>query len=211
MHEVSESGRTIVFVSHQMNQIRRLCKRVYWIDGGQVRQEGPTAEIVGAYESAMASGDSSRDRETSGVDPKGRFVRWEITEPRAERPHFLDTLGPLTIKFVIELNRPVRIGHHGIALRNVDNQLMWAWERNDVELGPGQHEFHYTFPMLPVRPGPYTWHVSLYDDGQLVDVWDCLPEMIVATEIHQHSRDEWNGVLNIPCKFEVLEGVKVEK
>jgi hypothetical protein len=65
--------------------------------------------------------------------------------------------------------------------------------------------------MLPVRPGPYTWHVSLYDDGQLVDVWDCLPEMIVATEIHQHSRDEWNGVLNIPCKFEVLEGVKVEK
>ena len=54
MQEVSASGRTIVFVSHQMNQIRRLCQRVYWLDGGQVREAGPTAEIVGAYESAMS-------------------------------------------------------------------------------------------------------------------------------------------------------------
>jgi lipopolysaccharide transport system ATP-binding protein len=211
MQEVSESGRTIVFVSHQMNQIRRLCQRVYWLDGGQIRETGPTAEIVGAYESAMSSGDSSRDRDTRETGSKGRFVRWEITEPRADRPHLLSTLGPLTIKFTVELNRPIHAGHHGIALRNADNQLMWAWATNDVELDGGSHEFHYTFPMLPVRPGPYTWHVSLYDDGSLVDAWECLPEMIVATEIHQHARDEWNGVLNVPCKFEVLEGVKVGK
>ena len=157
------------------------------------------------------SGDSSRDRNTRETGSKGRFVRWEITEPRAERPHLLNTLGPLTIKFVIELNRPIRAGHHGIALRNVDNQLMWAWATNDVELEAGSHEFRYTFPMLPVRPGPYKWHVSLYDDGHLIDAWECLPEMIVATEIYQHSRDEWNGVLNVPCKFEVLEGVKIEQ
>src|SRR5579863_5174075 len=31
MQEVSKSGRTIVFVSHQMNQIRRLCERVFWL------------------------------------------------------------------------------------------------------------------------------------------------------------------------------------
>src|SRR5262249_51994486 len=33
MDEVSRSGRTIVFVSHQMNQMRRLCQRCVWIDG----------------------------------------------------------------------------------------------------------------------------------------------------------------------------------
>ena len=57
-----------------------------------------------------------------------------------------------------------------------------------------------------MRPGPYTWHVSLYDDGNLVDAWECLPEMIVATQNYQHQRDEWNGVLNVPCEFAVLEG-----
>ena len=35
MEEVSNSGRTIVFVSHQMNQIRRLCERAYWLDDGE--------------------------------------------------------------------------------------------------------------------------------------------------------------------------------
>src|ERR1039458_6501226 len=41
MQEVSKSGRTIVFVSHQMNQIRRLCGRVLWIDGGGERRRHP--------------------------------------------------------------------------------------------------------------------------------------------------------------------------
>src|SRR3974390_268716 len=49
MKEVSQGGRTVVLVSHQMNQIRRLCDKVLWMDYGQVRMLGPTAEVVGAY------------------------------------------------------------------------------------------------------------------------------------------------------------------
>ena len=206
MQDVSRSGRTIVFVSHQMNQIRRLCERVLWIDRGQIRQDGASSPIIGAYEMAMSSGDQQRRERERGPDPKGRFVRWEIVEADGERPNVLSTLGPVAVKFVIELSQPVRRGHHGIALRNVDNTLIWAWSTNDVDLSVGEHELCYRFPSLPVRPGAYVWHVSLYDDGNLVDAWECLPEMIVATESYQHARDEWNGILNVPCEFEVLEG-----
>src|SRR6266581_428448 len=38
MGEVAQAGRTIVFVTHQMNQIRRLCEKVIWMDGGMIRQ-----------------------------------------------------------------------------------------------------------------------------------------------------------------------------
>jgi len=208
MGDVAKAGRTIIFVSHQMNQIRRLCERVYWLDGGQIRESGPTAEVVGAYEVAMSSGDllENTDRAAS----KGRFVRWEIADLSSGSPHLLNTLGPVTVRFVLELKRPIHNGHHGVALRGMDNQLIWAWATSELELEMGSHEFRYTFPMLPVRPGPYRWHVSLYDDGKLIDALECLPEMIVATENYQHSRDEWNGVLNVPCRFEVLEGVRVE-
>src|SRR6266566_1111971 len=57
MGDVARAGRTVVLVSHQLNQIRRLCHRVVWIDEGSVRQNGPTHEVVSAYESAMARGD----------------------------------------------------------------------------------------------------------------------------------------------------------
>ena len=36
--EVTKSGRTVLLVSHQLNQVRRLCNRVVWLDGGRVRQ-----------------------------------------------------------------------------------------------------------------------------------------------------------------------------
>jgi lipopolysaccharide transport system ATP-binding protein len=209
MGDVARGGRTVVLVSHQLNQIRRLCQRAVWIDGGEIRQDGPTHEVVSAYESAMTSGDVNGHKEARGPAIKGRFVRWEIVEPRADSPHLLNTLGVATIKFVVELREAVRFGHHGIALRNLDGQLMWAWAADGMELPAGEHEFFYSFPALPLRPGAYTWHVSLYDGSELVDAWDCLPEMIIATEIHQHPRDEWNGVLNVPCTFEVLEVTKV--
>src|SRR5436305_4829038 len=60
MGDVAKQGRTIVLVSHQMNQMRRLCQRVAWIDGGHVRMDGPTHEVVSAYESAMLSGEQSQ-------------------------------------------------------------------------------------------------------------------------------------------------------
>src|SRR5215475_12180044 len=57
MGDVARQGRTVVLVTHQLNQIRRLCHRVLWIDSGSIRQNGPTHEVCSAYESAMARGD----------------------------------------------------------------------------------------------------------------------------------------------------------
>ena len=56
-------------------------------------------------------------------------------------------------------------------------------------------------PRMPLRPGVYWWHVSLSDEGESLDAWHCVPEMIVATEPLGHPRDEWTGVLNLGCEF----------
>jgi lipopolysaccharide transport system ATP-binding protein len=205
MGDVACAGRTVVLVSHQLNQIRRLSNRVIWIDDGQVRQNGDTHEVVSAYESAMARGDRNDGPVVRATSSKARFVRWEIAEPRMENPHVLTTLDPVTIKFVLEVSKHIRRGHHGIALRNAEQQLIWASAADDVDLSPGIRELCYTFPMLPLRLGPYSWHVSLYDEGTLVDYWDGMPEMIVATEVHQHRSDEWNGILNVPSRFAIQE------
>jgi ABC-type polysaccharide/polyol phosphate transport system ATPase subunit len=202
MGEVAHAGRTIVFVTHQMNQIRRLCEKAIWMDGGTIRQAGPTAEIVGAYEAAMTSGTASAD---AGRGEKVRFLNWEILDPRTESPHMLTSLGPVTVRFVVQVTQPIRRGHHGIALFSMDRQLMWAWAKDDLRLEPGTHSFTYTFPTLPLRPGAYAWQVSLWEDKELLELWDCLPEMNIATQVFQHPRDEWNGVLNVPCGFTIRD------
>src|SRR5712691_11872163 len=209
MGDVARAGRTVVLVSHQLNQIRRLCHRAVWIDGGSIRQDGPTHEVVSAYESAMARGDSNGHSQDRGVGTKGHFLRWEIAEPPTSQPHVLSSLGPVTINFAVELAEPISSGEHGIALFNAERQLMWGWASDNVDLTPGEHEFTYSFPMLPLRPGPYAWLVSLYDEGaEEVDAWDCVPDMVVATEPVAHKQDEWAGLLNIPSEFSILSKVE---
>jgi ABC-type polysaccharide/polyol phosphate transport system ATPase subunit len=203
MGEVALRGRTVVLVSHQMNQMRRLCHRVIWIDGGHIRMTGETHGVVSAYESAMVCGERNGSEQNRGRGMKGRFLHWEIDKPPGDDPHILTTLGPVTVRFTVEISEPVRIGHHGCALFTRDRQLIWAWATDGVQLNVGQHDLCYTFPMLPLRPGPYCWQVSIYDDLDQLDAWDCLPEMVVATEVHQHSDDHWNGILNMPSRFEI--------
>jgi ABC-type polysaccharide/polyol phosphate transport system ATPase subunit len=205
MGDVARAGRTVVLVSHQLNQIRRLSHRVVWIDAGAIRQDGPTHEVVAAYESAMARGQSNGYQKGRSATSKGRFLNWEIVGRSGEEPHTLNNLESTTIKFTVEVHQPVTNGHHGIALLSYDRQLIWARAVDGLHLEIGEHDLRYTFPMLPLRPGPYSWQVSLYDDGDEVDVWDCLPEMIVATETHQHPSDEWNGILNMPARFELKD------
>jgi lipopolysaccharide transport system ATP-binding protein len=209
MSDVAHGGRTILFVSHQMNQIRRLCERVMWIDNGQVRECGSTAEVVSAYETAVVSRGDAKAQHPDGARSKARFQAWEIVKPRASQPHLLDSLDPVTVKFTVHVNEPVRSGHHGVALFNMDRQLMWAWDKCDVRLEAGFHSFIYTFPILPLRPGAYAWQVSIWEDKQLLDLWDCLPEMNIATQVFQHRRDEWNGLLNVPCDFSIEDEKEV--
>jgi lipopolysaccharide transport system ATP-binding protein len=201
MHDVSKSGRTIVFVSHQMNQIRRLCERVFWIENGMIRRVGPTGLILGEYEAASSASLHGTNGRSNGDHTQTRFLNWQISGAGSDVSNILTTLGCAKVNFTVEVFNPVQSGHHGIALFNSERQVMWASAAERVQLEPGIYEFNYTFPSLPLRPGAYSWQVSLWEEGKLLDLWDCTPDMIIATEVHQHPQDQWKGLLNMPSEL----------
>src|SRR5205814_4017570 len=127
----------------------------------------------------------------SGIE--AAFVSWGIGASNGQGSSILDTTGPFSLRFVLRVHSLIRNGHHGIALFNQERQLIWGTAADNLRLPPGEHELCYSFPTLPVRPGPYTWLVSLYDENELLDAWECAPEMIVATDPVSHKRDEWSG------------------
>lgn len=62
MGEVVKSGRTIIFVSHQMNAISSLCDRCLWLDRGRVVELGEPDTVISRYLSFQAwEGEWSRD------------------------------------------------------------------------------------------------------------------------------------------------------
>jgi len=58
--EESERGLTVLFVSHDMSAVSRLCHRVIWLDKGQVVRDGEPESVIAEYEDATLRG-RSRD------------------------------------------------------------------------------------------------------------------------------------------------------
>jgi lipopolysaccharide transport system ATP-binding protein len=49
LDEVRANGQTLVFVSHVMSDIERLCGRVVYLERGMVRAEGPPRDMIDLY------------------------------------------------------------------------------------------------------------------------------------------------------------------
>lgn len=66
----AKKGLTVLFVSHDMTAISRLCDQVMWLDSGKARRVGPADEIVGEYQEEMLGGErraqASRGKGTHG-------------------------------------------------------------------------------------------------------------------------------------------------
>jgi lipopolysaccharide transport system ATP-binding protein len=205
MGELSVEGRTVLLVSHQMNQIRRLSNTCIWLDKGRIQEIGSPAEVVGRYEAAVTSPASTGLRDDLADYAAGRFVRWELVEPRADPPNVLPTQGPVLVRFLLRVQRLIRRGVHGIALLRSDGQNMWGSAVTALQLEPGLHELCHTVPLLPLQPGAYYWQVSVSNDEGMIDLWDALPELVIATPPLTHFRDQYAGVLNIASEFSLRQ------
>jgi ABC-type polysaccharide/polyol phosphate transport system ATPase subunit len=199
MQEVSRSGRTIVFVSHQMNQIRRLCERVIWINAGQIRQSGPAGEVISAYEAVTLRRDSHELNQAC-------FSHWSL----CDGSNLLrDGLSGVSFRFCLQLSASLRQGHFGIAIIDNENMVLIGWGFDNLDLAPGAQELVLRMPALPLRPGAYTLMCSLFDGGnnltggELVEQWHAVPPLIVDTPPLSHPQDRWAGVMNIPADLHV--------
>jgi len=201
--DIAKSGRTVLFVTHQMNQVRRICDCCIWLDSGSIRYFGPTPETVSAYEAMMGSLVRTDERADSGGYYRARFLKWEITQPLGPKPNAIDTTGAVEVDFSLKINTPVRHGRHGIALFNSEGQLVWGAAAESLKLDAGLHTLKYKLSSLPLKPGYYYWLVTIYEENTLLDSWYCFPELLISTLPLASRWDNSAGFLNLPYQFHI--------
>jgi lipopolysaccharide transport system ATP-binding protein len=210
MNDVAQAGRTVIFVSHQMTAIRRLCSRTVWLEAGRIKEFGPTGDVVARYESESL-GATDAETEARG-DPayKARYISWSRTGTDTDHAHTVAELAPVTFRLVLDVREPVRHGYGGFEIFDVENRLIWSGStydrgRGDVDLAPGRYALSYKLPMLPLKPGAYRLHASFYEREakRIIDDWWASPELLVTLPPSSHPQDEWQGILNLPCDLTV--------
>jgi ABC-type polysaccharide/polyol phosphate transport system ATPase subunit len=56
MRDMIARAKLIVFVSHDLGSVAKLCDRAVWMDHGRVCQDGPTRQVIAAYTAAVSGG-----------------------------------------------------------------------------------------------------------------------------------------------------------
>ena len=85
MQDVGRQGRTVLFVSHNMPAITRLCPRTVLIDRGEVIADGPSHKVVGVYLGAGTNTTAQREWTDASAAPGNEVVRLRSVRIKNER------------------------------------------------------------------------------------------------------------------------------
>lgn len=113
MGDVTSSGRTILFVSHNMSAVQRLCPRSILLEKGTVTAMGDTAQIIDRYLSS-----SRNNIDVSNLDAVDRANDWLGVDIRITSARLLDSKGnptstlmrgePFTVEVTCKVAQPVK-------------------------------------------------------------------------------------------------------
>ncbi|MCL4489684.1 MAG: polysaccharide ABC transporter ATP-binding protein [Chloroflexi bacterium] len=204
MGDVAKEGRTVLFVSHNLGHMGRLCETGLWLAEGRAVRYGPMGDAIASYQQSLdgadlLDGDGGRSRDRG-------FISWRIVDAPAEDGHRLVAEDPLTLEIVLRVGKAVHNGHHGLVLQTASGQNVVGWGVNGLSLREGTYRLLWHIRGLPVRPGIYYWYASLWDGSERVDVTHLRPEFAVATPYHSELDDSWAGIVNVKSDL-VLEPV----
>jgi len=100
MQNVAKEGRTVLFVSHNMPAVTRLCGRAILLDGGRIVEDGSTHKAVSTYMNSGLSSTASFEWPDPAIAPGGEVVRLRAVRVRTEDGQITD---------LIDIRRPVRV------------------------------------------------------------------------------------------------------
>lgn len=154
MEAIGESGRTILFVSHNMPQVTRLCNRVLMMENGQVIKDGGPHEVVEAYLRSGKNRVASREWPELAEAPGGDIARLRSISARDRNgavSEAFDIREPVTLRIEFDC---LKSGHEllpGFSICNEEMQILFSsidiepkWQ--GTERQPGRYVAEITIP-----------------------------------------------------------------
>jgi lipopolysaccharide transport system ATP-binding protein len=114
MQELRTQGRTLLFVSHDVQAITRLCHRAIYLSGGTVVDDGPAHEVTRAYLSSRLVTAGERTWPDPGGAPgdaRARLLAVRVRAEGGEVTDLIDIRRPVGVEMEFEMLEPgLRVG-----------------------------------------------------------------------------------------------------
>lgn len=188
--DMRAQGRTIVFVSHYLEQVHAVSDEVLWLNKGRAMDLGHPDSVIPALMGILGQRvDHAVEVESLSDDDKMRFVmaalpggtRTRATDARIESVRFVDAEGRETlavaqgelldveVRFRVDKELPAMRVEVGISGWSEVAAAFMTTDHSGVPLGPlaiGQHAVTMRMPRMPLAPGIMGLTVALADPAK---------------------------------------------
>ena len=213
LRQLIADGRTVLFISHDMWNVRRLCDQILWMEEGGVRAYGPAGEIAERYMNevnlqALASQANALQSHRGGTG-EIRYTAVELFDATG-RPAAVFTRGDtLVLRAAYRAERAVPRPVFQVALIDVDTGLVITTASSRAGDVPqtveGSGSLEWRFARVPFRPRQYVARLSITDSHQLAsyDVVTAGPRFAISGQGAgvDGLADEEDGLVSLPFDF----------
>lgn len=213
LRQLIENGKTVLFISHDMWNVRRLCDRILWMDQGRVRAYGPAAEMAEQYMREVNLEALSNEHAALQSHRRGtgeiRLTALRLLDEAGQEIKMIAAGDALTIAADYEANQPVRRPLFHVSIVDVDTGFTVSTASSSpsqVPLADGAGAIRCTFHALPLRPRHYIVRLAIFDGLKTVE-YDHVtagPRFIVTAPAGglEASDEEEDGFVSLACAFD---------
>ncbi|MBE5940061.1 MAG: ABC transporter ATP-binding protein [Lachnospiraceae bacterium] len=186
--EFMEQGKTVLFVSHDINSIKRFCKRTIWINNGNMIMDGETDEVTDNYidflkseltlEEYMERKSNPVKQEESETGKTSEIAEFESLSIYDKDGNEVDDINhgedvKIRVKYNVfdtNVNEPVI----GIAIRSIDNKyicgLNTLLDNHKVKWEVGSNVCELIYEKFNLTGGSYYFDVAIFDRTATVPI-----------------------------------------
>ena len=212
-----DEGRTVLFVSHNLQAIRKFCSRVIVLARGEITFDGPTEQGIAHYlkslqvEDLRDTGLKDRLNRTTGAV---RFTRARALASDGTETWRFKSGETVRLRFDYEVVSEVPSLVFGLYLRSpFDQQVITTFREvlSGASLPPGRSgKFELELPSIPLRAGEFALYAffSNADDTAYYDVIDAnvdLPFLVLTP--NEREQPYRLGFVSLEHRLRVLEPV----
>lgn len=155
-------GRTVLFVSHNMVAVKKLCSECLWFDKGNLREKGETDAVIDSYSRVVLirSVEGSFANTSMRGDGRVDLISYQILNHLGDSEYLPITNEDMSIRIRMRVNESIPQPACGIAILNEQGVLMTAI--NTVEQGvtlkefpAGEFDMNVKLGKIAFLPGTY--------------------------------------------------------
>ena len=210
LRSLISSGKTVLFISHDMWNVRRLCSDILWMENGSVRAYGEAGAIAETYMNevnlqAMQNQATSLQSHRGGTG-EVRFEHVDLYNANGAPSATFAQNDTLVIRGSYVASKAVESPVFQVAIVDIDTGVVVTTAstagRNAATTVQGPGEIEIRFAQLPLRPRQYVLRLSITDAFQLAsyDVVTAGPRFAITGQGAgvDSLADEQDGLVTLP-------------